>query len=283
MFTRRKFIKTLTAGAVTAIAVNPLHALGTAGTRKLKNIGFIEGIIDKELKGDWKSALRETVKYGYTEIEIGSFRGESAKTFLKDCSEIGIKPVAGGAAFSKDLDAVNKSLDNLNAMELKYAVVYWPWLVGGPFSLEDCKNTAEILNKIGEICKKRGLIFCWHNHNKEFIPMEEGLPFDWLMNHTDKNLVKCEMDIYWVKKGGADPVDFLKKYKNRYGILHVKDMTGDAQQTFADVGSGIIDFPSVFSEAVDQGILHYFVEKDNAVNGMETLKKSARYLKKISF
>jgi len=283
MFTRRKFIQTLTAGAVTAIAVNPLHALGTAGTRKLKNIGFIEGIIDKELKTDWKSALRETVKYGYTEIEIGSFRGESAKTFLKDCSEIGIKPVAGGAAFSKDLDAVNKSLDNLNAMELKYAVVYWPWLVGGPFSLEDCKNTAEILNKIGEICKKRGLIFCWHNHNKEFIPMEEGLPFDWLMNHTDKNLVKCEMDIYWVKKGGADPVDFLKKYKNRYGILHVKDMTGDAQQTFADVGSGIIDFPSVFSEAADQGILHYFVEKDNAVNGMETLKKSARYLKKISF
>jgi sugar phosphate isomerase/epimerase len=223
------------------------------------------------------------VKYGYSEIEIGGFRGESAKTFLKNCSEIGIKPVAGGAAFSKDMDAVNKSLDNLNAMELKYAVVYWPWLVGGPFSLEDCKDTAEILDRIGEICKKRGLIFCWHNHNKEFIPMEEGLPFDWLMNHTDKNLVKCEMDIYWVKKGGADPVEVLKKYKNRYGILHVKDMTGDAQQTFADVGSGIIDFPSVFSEAADQGLAHYFVEKDNAVNGMETLKKSAGYLKKISF
>jgi sugar phosphate isomerase/epimerase len=283
MFTRRKFIQTLTAGAVTAIAVNPLHALGTEGTRKLKNIGFIEGIIEKELKGDWKTALRETVKYGYTEIEIGSFRGESAKTFLKDCSEIGIKPVAGGAAFSKDMDTVNKSLDNLNAMELKYAIIYWPWLVGGPFSLEDCKNTAEILNKIGEICKKRGLIFCWHNHNKEFIPMEKGLPFDWLMNHTDKNLVKCEMDIYWVKKGGADPVEFLKKYKNRYGILHVKDMTGDAQQTFADVGSGIIDFPSVFAEAAEQDIQHYFVEKDNAANGMDTLKKSAEYLKRISF
>jgi sugar phosphate isomerase/epimerase len=283
MFTRRKFIQTLTAGAVTAIAINPFSALGTDGTRKLRNIGFIEGIIDKELKGDWKAALRETVKYGYTEIEVGGFRGESAKTFLKDCSEIGIKPVAGGAAFSKDMDAVNKSLDNLNAMELNYAVVYWPWMVGGPFSLEDCKNSAEILNNIGELCKKRGLVFCWHNHNKEFIPMEEGLPFDWLMNHTDKNLVKCEMDIYWVKKGGADPVEVLKKYKNRFGILHVKDMTGDAQQTFADVGSGIIDFPSVFSEAADQGIMHYFVEKDNAANGMETLKNSAGYLKKISF
>lgn len=280
MITRRKFI---TGSAAVAIAATfAADTFAAISSKKLGRIGFIEGIIDKELKADWKAALRQTVKYGYTEIEVGSFRGESAKTFLKDCSGIGIKPVAGGAVFSKDMDAVNKSLDNLNAMELKYAVVYWPWLVGGPFSLEDCKNSAEILNRIGELCKKRDLIFCWHNHNKEFIPMEEGLPFDWLMNHTDKNLVKCEMDIYWVKKGGADPVELLKKYRNRYGILHVKDMTGDAQQTFADVGSGVIDFPSVFSEAADQGILHYFVEKDNAVNGMETLKNSAAYLRKIT-
>jgi sugar phosphate isomerase/epimerase len=280
MITRRKFI---TGSAAVAIAATfAADTFAAISSKKLGRIGFIEGIIEKELKADWKAALRETVKYGYSEIEIGRFMGESAKTFLKDCSGIGIKPVAGGAVFSKDMDAVNKSLDNLNAMELKYAVVYWPWLVGGPFSLEDCKNSAEILNRIGELCKKRDLIFCWHNHNKEFIPMEEGLPFDWLMNHTDKNLVKCEMDIYWVKKGGADPVEVLKKYRNRYGILHVKDMTGDSQQTFADVGSGIIDFPAVFSEAADQGILHYFVEKDNAVNGMETLKNSAAYLRKIT-
>jgi sugar phosphate isomerase/epimerase len=281
MITRRKFI---TASATVAIAATlKIDAMASFEPKKLKKIGFIEGIIDKELKADWKAALRETVKYGYTEVEVGRFMGESAKTFLKDCSEIGIKPVAGGAVFSKDMDVVNKSLDNLNDMDLKYAVIYWPWLVGGPFKLEDCKITSDILNQIGEACKRHGLILCWHNHDKEFISMEEGLPFDWLMNHTDKNLVKCEMDIYWVKKGGADPVEVLKKHKNRYGILHVKDMTGDAQQTFADVGSGIIDFPSVFSEATDQGILHYFVEKDNAENGMETLKKSAGYLKKISF
>ena len=281
MITRRKFI---TRSATVAIAATfAPDTFAAISSKKLGRIGFIEGIIDKELKADWKAALRETVKYGYTEIEVGRFMGESAKTFLKDCKEIGIKPVAGGAVFSKDMDEVKKSLDKLNALDLKYAVVYWPWLVGGPFSLEDCKNSSEILNKIGEICKERELIFCWHNHNKEFIPMEEGLPFDWLMKHTDKNLVKCEMDIYWVKKGGADPVEVLKKYKNRYGSLHVKDMTGDAQQTFADVGSGIIDFPSVFSEAAAQGIQHYFVEKDDARNGMETLKKSAEYLKKLSF
>ena len=114
MFTRRKFIQTVTAGAAATIAVNPLFALGTSGDRKLKEIGYISGIIEKELKGDWKAVLSETVKYGYTEIEPGEFMGESAKTFLKDCREIGIKPIAGGAVFSKNMDEVNKSLDRLN-------------------------------------------------------------------------------------------------------------------------------------------------------------------------
>jgi sugar phosphate isomerase/epimerase len=281
MITRRKFIA---ASAIAAIAATfKLDALAIFGPNKLKNIGFIEGIIGKELEGDWKSVLRETVKYGYSEIEIGRFMGESAKTFLKDCSIIGIKPVAGGTVFSKDMEEVNKSLDNLNALDLKYAVVYWPWLVGGPFKLEDCKVSVEMLNRIGEECKKHGLILCWHNHNKEFIAMEEGLPFDYIMNHTDKNLVKCELDIYWVKKGEADPVQILKKFKDRYRILHVKDMAHGAEKDFACPGSGIIDFPSVFTEASSQGIEHYFVEKDNVVNGMECLRSSATYLKNISF
>jgi sugar phosphate isomerase/epimerase len=283
MVTRRKFIQTLTAGAAASLAVNPLFAEGSGKLNKLKNIGFIEGIIEKELKGDWKSVLRKTVSYGYKEIETGGFMGESAKTFLRDCNDIGIKPVAGGAVFSKNRDEVNKSLDKLNALDLKYAVIYWPWLAGGPFGLVDCKTSADMLNSIGELCKQRGLMLCWHNHNKEFISMEEGLPFDFIMNHTDKDLVKCELDIYWVRKGGADPLEMLKKYKGRYSILHVKDMAPGTEQDFACPGSGIIDFPSIFSEAADQGIDHYFVERDNVTDGMECLRTSAEYLKNVRF
>lgn len=282
MISRRNFIQTAAISSA-IIAVNPSMAFQAGNNRKLSNIGYIAGIIGKELKGDWKAALAETVKYGYTELEIDRYRGESAKTFLKDCSDIGIKPIAGGAKFSKNMDDVNKSLDNLNDLEVKYAVIYWPWMVGGPFTLEDCKISAELLNQIGEVCKKRGLQLCWHNHNKEFIAMEDGLPFDYMMKHTDKDLVKCEIDLYWVQKGGADPVALLKKYKNRYAILHVKDMAADSQQSFADVGSGVIDFPSIITEAYKQGIEHYFVEKDNAVNGLEALNQSAKYLKNLIF
>jgi len=283
MLTRRKFVQSLTAGAAATLFINPVKSFDINGHRKLGKIGYIEGIIGKELEADWKSALKETAGYGYSEIEIGRYMGESAKSFLNYCDSTGIKPVAGGTVFSKKIDEVNKTLDELNELDLKYAVIYWPWLGGGPFKLEDCKISSEMLNNIGEACKKQGLILCWHNHNKEFVAMEEGLPFDYLMNHTDKNLVKCELDIYWTKKGGADPVNILKKYKDRYPILHMKDMAAGREQDFACPGSGIIDFPSVLSEAADQGIEHYFVERDNVVNGMECLKTSAEYLKNLNF
>ena len=222
MLTRRKFVQSITAGVAATLMINPINSLEIKGRRKLGKLGYIEGIIGKELDADWKSALKETVGYGYSEIEIGRYRGESAKSFLSYCNETGIKPVAGGTVFSKNIDEVNKSLNELNELDLKYAVLYWPWLGSGPFKLEDCKISSEMLNNIGEACKKQGLILCWHNHNKEFIAMEEGLPFDYLMNHTDKNLVKCEIDIYWTQKGGADPVNILKKYKDRYPILHMR-------------------------------------------------------------
>ena len=113
--------------------------------------------------------------------------------------------------------------------------------------------------------------------------MEEGLPFHYLMAHTDENLVKCEMDIYWVAKGGAKPLDMLKQYAGRIPILHVKDMAAGEAQDFACPGSGIIDFPSIFAEAYRQGIKHYFVERDNVADGLACLQSSSEYLKNLRF
>ncbi|MGC9342782.1 MAG: sugar phosphate isomerase/epimerase family protein, partial [Bacteroidales bacterium] len=231
----------------------------------------------------WKEVLRKTTEMGYTEIETGSYLGESAESYLSFLKEIGLKAIAGGTRLFEDKDELNRSLDKLNALELKYVVIYWPWLVGAPFSLEDCKRSSELLNSIGEVCNSRGLQLCWHNHDNEFKEMEEGMPFDYLMENTDKELVKCELDVYWVKKGGADPVEVLKEYSGRYPILHIKDMAPGSEQDFACVGDGIVNFPDIFAEAFDQGIEHFFVERDKVVDGMACLSSAAEYLKSLRF
>jgi sugar phosphate isomerase/epimerase len=282
MQTRRSFIRTTLVGAA-ALPLFNRDLFSAPATGKLEKFGFISGIIGKDLEGDWKSVLKKTVEYGFSEIETGEFMGNSLKEYLAYLDEIGLSHFAAGIGFNQPEDELQKSLDNVNALKAKYAVTYWPWTGGAPFSLEDCKKSSEILNRMGEICHKNGLILCWHNHNNEFRTMEEGMPFDYLMAHTDKDLVKCEMDIYWVKKGGSDPLEVLKKHKGRIEILHVKDMAPGPEQDFICPGRGIIDFPSVFAEAQNQGIKHYIVERDNEPDGMGCLKSSGEYLKNLRF
>jgi sugar phosphate isomerase/epimerase len=281
MITRRKFILG-TAAAITIATLSP-DAFSLQRRKKLKNFGFISGIIGKELKGDWKAVLKLTASYGYREIETGNYLGESAETYLAFLKEIGLNLVAGGFEFKASEEELNESLALLKSLKVKYAVVYWPWFTGGPFTLEDCRKSAERLNYLGKVCKDNGLVLCWHNHNKEFAQMETGLPFDYLMNNTDKNLVFCELDLYWVKKGGADPLEVMKKYSGRFPILHVKDMAPGDATDFECPGSGIIDFPSLFSEAEKQGIKHYMVERDNVPDGLACLQSAAEYLKNLNY
>lgn len=286
MLNRRSFIRKAAPATAFLLAAKSIPAIAgkpeTDG-HKLEKIGFISGIIEKELKSDWKATLKKTAEFGYREIETGDYWGNSAREFLDYCLDTGIRPVAGGIGFSMAGNDLLPALEKLRNLGVDHAVVYWPWLTGGPFTLEDCRKSADLLNQIGNRCRQFGLELCWHNHNKEFSAMEEGLPFDYLMTHTDPKLVKCEMDVYWVRKGGGDPLALLKKYKGRFSILHLKDMAPGPEQDFACPGSGIIDFRPVLSEAVNQGVKHFMVERDNVSDGLACLESSSVHLLNLRF
>jgi len=280
MNNRRNFIKTSIA-ATGALALNPLNLLASAGSSKLNKFGFITGIAKDAMEADWKKTLKAAVEFGFSEVEGGSSYASSPQEFLSFCKEIGIKPIAGSVDFGATNDELKESFYKINELEQDFVIEYWPWYGGTPFKLEDCKQSANRLNEVGTLAKKYGLKLLWHNHDNEFIEMEKGLPFDYLMENTDPEIVNCEMDIYWVKKGGANPLETLKKYEGRTAILHVKDMTPDGD--FICPGSGIIDFAPIFKEAKKQGIEHYIVERDNEPDGIGCLKSSAEYLKNLNF
>jgi len=283
MTNRRNFIKTSTFATAGILSASPFLTLETEGKNKLKSFGFISGIAGEALKTDWKGTLKKAVEFGFTEFEGGSDYASSPHEFLSYCKDIGIKPIASGSSLDPMMKEPQKFFDDQNELKMKYIVCYWPWMGSGPFMLDDCKKSAEMLNELGAKAKQNGLQLLWHNHNKEFAEMEEGLPFDYMMNNTDPKLVNCEMDIYWVKKGGGDPLAMLKKYSGRYRILHVKDMASGPEEDFICPGSGIIDFTPIFAEAKKQGIEHYIVECDNEPDGIGCLKSSGEYLSNLRF
>lgn len=281
---RRQFIATI---GLTAIGLSAGIPVWSAGRKQnqLEKIGFISGIADNFLKEDWKGTLEKLAKQGYSEMEFGDFMGNSASEFKSVCKSLGINPFAGGSAMSDMLKDTDKKIAEALETGKEYWVCYWPWLSDAKnITADEAKTAADNLNKLGAASKKGGIKFCWHNHNWEFEKATtEGLPFDILMENTDPQTVKTELDIYWVKKGGGDPLECLKKYPDRIKILHVKDMDATPEKSFACPGSGIIDFRPIFREALDQGIRHYIVEKDGEKNGIECLKSSAEYLKSLTF
>jgi sugar phosphate isomerase/epimerase len=281
---RRQFLTTMGLATAGLSAGLPVWALEKKADR-LDKIGFISGIVSNFLKEDWKGTLEKLAKQGYTEMETGNYMGNSLSEFKAVCKSLGIDVFAGGSSIADMLKEPEKKIADALEMGKKYWVCYWPWLSDAKnITADEAKVAADNLNKLGEAARKGGIKFCWHNHNWEFEKAtSEGLPFDILMKNTDPKTVKMELDIYWVRKGGGDPVECMKKYPGRYEILHVKDMDATPEKSFACPGSGIIDFRPVFREAWNQGVRHYIVERDNEQNGIECLRGSAEYLRNVRF
>ena len=278
---RRNFLKSAALGSLAA-GFQTHRLMCSEASASTLTYGFISGILKNEMTTNWRKALKNAASFGYRELETGQPpEGISASEFLKFCNSVDLKILAGGIRMTDDTDALRRQLDELKKLEIETTVCYWPWNVSAPFSLENCKWSAPKLNVIGSICADYGLSFCWHNHNHEFTAMEEGLPFDYLMNHTDPDLVKVELDVYWAAKGGIDPVQVMQEYAGRFRILHLKDMTSGPDQDFACVGSGILDFPGILEEARAQNIRHLIVEKDNATDGLQCLQSAMHYFKTI--
>jgi sugar phosphate isomerase/epimerase len=161
-----------------------------------------------------------------------------------------------------------------------YLVV--PWIEpANRTSLDDYRAMAERFNRVGERAKEAGLAFGYHNHDFEFEPLDGQIPFDVLVEETDPALVAFEMDLFWIIKAGGDPFTYFRDHPGRFPLVHVKDMSGDGEMV--EVGTGSIDFASLFVRSDEAGIRHYFVEHDNPVDPFESITASYRHLSGLEY
>jgi sugar phosphate isomerase/epimerase len=265
---RRNFVKTFAAG----LSVVPL-ALQTAQAMNNKKIGLQLYTLRDALKTDLMGTLEKVAKIGYKEVELfgyndGKFFGKSAAEFRQILDGFGLKAVSGhylaGIAM-KDMKGTvangwEQAVADANTMGQKYMICAYLF-PDERKKLDDYKRYAEMFNKAGQTCKSGGIQFGYHNHDFEFKALEEQIPYDILLSQTDKNLVKMELDLYWVTKAGLDPVNLFEKSPGRYPLWHIKDMD-KTDQSFAEVGTGSIDFARIFAKKHVAGLKNYFVEQD---------------------
>jgi sugar phosphate isomerase/epimerase len=145
-------------------------------------------------------------------------------------------------------------------------------------SMDSYKELCDLLNNAGDICKKSGLQLCYHNHDFEFVELEGELPMYYLLDNTDAELVKMELDLYWITKAGFDPIEFFEKYPGRTPLWHVKDMDKTPERGFAEVGEGIMDWNKIFAASEKSGLDYFFVEQDVSENPIESITTSFKNL-----
>ena len=286
-YKRREFIKiggNLAAGLMLApVAKNFMY---NDSDDKLKEFGIQLWTVKKALAEDPKGVLKQLSADGYKLIESfqgnkGIFWGMSNTEFKKYMDELGMTIISSHCNTGQDFEM---RANEAAAIGMKYLL--------NPFvpvqkTVDDYKKIADQFNKNGEICKKAGIRFGYHNHNHDFKMIDNQVPMDIYLQNTDPALVDFEMDIYWVITASQDPEAWLKKYKGRFRLCHIKDRTKGATVDDASciLGQGSIDFPKILKTAKKLGMQYYIVEQEKYDNTteMDAAKADAEYLKKIKF
>jgi len=254
-------------------------------TKKLKAFGLQLYSLRDDLPKDTKGVLKQVAGFGYKQIEgyegpKGLFWGMTNKEFKAYMDELGTTFVSSHCDINKDFE---KKAAESAEIGMKYLICP---SVNSQKTIDEYKKIANQFNNCGEICKKAGIRFAYHNHDHDFRNVDGKLAQDIFMENTDPAIVDFEMDIYWVVTAKHDPEEWLKKYKNRFRFCHVKDRIKGATERDAscDLGTGSIDYTKILKTAKQSGMKYYIVEQEryDGTTPLKAVETCADYMKKLS-
>lgn len=280
MINRRDFLKTSASAAFGGFLMNNLQVReAMAGTKSLGKIGVQLYTVRDLMKQDFSGTLEKVAKIGYKEVEFAGYFDNKPEDVRKLLDGLGLTAPAVHVGIDLLRDKLDATLETVKIVGHKYIVC--PWLAPADRTLKKYQEHAALFNKVGEACQKAGLQFAYHNHDFEFEVQDGKIPYDLLLAETDPKLVQMELDLFWIRKGGQDPLAYFEKHPGRFSLCHVKDMTED--EKMVEVGAGKIDFAQIFSHSKHAGLKHYFVEHDNPEDALQSITASYQHLKKLKF
>jgi len=250
---------------------------------RLGRIGIQLYTVRREFAREPEATLVRLARLGYQEVELwGAAPGSPAevRALLDRC---GLAAPSSHVALSALQSDGERLLDQAAVLGQRYIVVA---SLGRqtPTTVDEWKRIAAAFNRVGESARKHQLRFCYHNHDFEFAPLEGAVPYDVLLAATDPRFVELELDLYWITKGGKDPLDYFSRWPGRFPLVHVKDMDATPRKYFTEVGRGSIDFRRIFRRAKQAGIRHYFYEQDETPGDVfASAKLSYDYLKSLTY
>jgi len=298
---RRKFIQQSTA-AVAGISL--LSKINFLPAIESEIVGVQLYSIRTDMGKDPLGTLKKLAEMGYKNVEHANyinrkFYGYSPAEFKKILDDLGMKMPSGHTVMgSQHWDAAKKDFTDLwkytveDAAAMGQQYVISPWLDAAYRKNKDgLLKFMEVFNKSGELCKKHGMKFGYHNHDFEFSEKLDGeILYDLMLKNTDAELVIQQLDTGNLYNGGAIAIDWVKKYPGRFSSLHVKDeiaaKEGNEKYESTILGAGIVNLKEVldYVKKNSKGV-HYIIEQESyqGKTPLECVKEDLAVMKKWGF
>jgi sugar phosphate isomerase/epimerase len=266
------------------------------------NIGLNLFSVFQELNEDYFGTLEKVAEMGYKNVELISANFSTGQRFTdsfslpvikKKFDELGLNAFAAHEGVAPGKAIIDGNWDKIieeNAALGCQSIVFPMAFISG---LDDTLQTAEHLNVVGKKCKEAGLDFYYHNHAHEFKRLGDSTLFDLLVENTEPELVKFELDLVWVMRGGHDPLTVLEKLGNRCDMIHQKDLGTHVDPVnifaalsevenedtmklyreivkpndFVNLGTGIVNFESTYKKLNERGIVSYAIVENEGQQG----------------
>ena len=251
-----------------------------------QEIGIQLYSLRNQFKTDVPGTLDLIQSWGLTNLEGGGTYGLSTEEFKGLLKNRDLDVVSVGASYDDlkngNVDAI---IENAKAYGAKYVMCAWISHEGNNFDIAKTKEATEVFNTAGKQLKEEGITLAYHAHGYEFRPHKNGTLFDYMAQHADH--FAFEMDVYWVKHGGEDPLKLLNKYPEKFVLLHLKDMekgvkgnnTGHEDvETNVVLGTGQVDIAGVVKRAKELGVVKYMFIEDECSRVVEQVPQSLKFL-----
>ena len=252
----------------------------TASTRSLERIGVQLYTVRYLLESDYEGTLRAVADAGYDEVETVWDAERNPDDIRALLDELGL----AAPSTHVPIEALRTNLPTVidASQRLGHSYIVCPWLAEDERTMAHYRDHVALFNEVGAACQEVGIQLAYHNHEFEFEPNEDGvIPYDFMLDEMDPELVKMELDLYWIAYANRSANEYFRRDPGRYPLCHIKDMGSDRGMT--PVGEGQIDFTAILAESETAGLRHYFVEHDHPEDALASIQTSITHLRSLTF
>ena len=298
---RRTFLKN---SALAIAAASLLPAATFAEPTKKRIVGIQLYSVRDDMKADPAGTLKKLAEMGYKYVEHANyidrkFYGYSAKDFKSLLDGLDLKMLSGHTVMKpehwdntkKDFtDSWKFTVEDAATAGQKYVIS--PWLDASlRKTYEDILHYMDVFNKSGELCKRSGMKFGYHNHDFEFSTVLNNQKiFDIILKNTDPELVAQQLDMGNLYNGGAIAIAVVMQYPGRFELMHVKDeikaASGTEKYESTILGEGIVNTKQVSDLGKSSGGTHHFIIEQESYQGktpLDCAKQDLAIMKKWGY